>query len=114
MTLALPRRSAWTPFTRPHVEEAHNENSALSLVVGDQVAWLAIGALTIEVRPENDQYIALEHETGMFGEGDDVEEAMIDLLTSLHEHRDDLLAHEPRLSRHLQHQLEALTRSLPG
>ena len=74
---------------------------------------MRIGALTIEVRPEHGQYVALENVTGMFGEGDSADDALSNLVESLYDHKRDLEEHRPRLSEHLSTQLRALARSLP-
>lgn len=104
---------AWTPLARPRVEQANNALSESVVSSGEQVGWMPIGALEIEIRLEFGQFVAVEHRTGMFGEGDDAGEALADLLASLYEHEQDLAAHRPKLSQHLQDQLEALARSLP-
>ena len=67
-------------------------------------------SLSIALRYESGQYVAVEDQTGMFGEGDTPREALDDLIRSLYDHRRDLAQHERQLSAHLRGQLEVLNR----
>ncbi len=62
---------------------------------------------------DRDQWVALEDSTGLFGEGDDPEAAVLDLFTALVDHVRDLRAHAGRLAPEFERELVALEHLLP-
>jgi hypothetical protein len=104
----------WTDRSEQHVvSSGPSAKTAGARIAGDQVAWSLIGSLEIEIRSEGPQFVAVEYQTGMYGEGDTADEAYRDLIETLYEHQRDLAAHGPNLSQHLRAQLLALSYSLP-
>jgi hypothetical protein len=74
-------------------------------------SFLTLGSLMISVREEEGEWLAIEHVTSMFGQGDDPDGAFGDLLESLRELRGHLARDDGRLPRGLQEQLEVLRAS---
>lgn len=72
-----------------------------------------IGAMEVEVVHENGQYLAGEDQTGAFGEGDTIEEALDDLESTLRAFRDDLAEHVNVLDPDMAARLIYLATSLP-
>lgn len=64
-------------------------------------------SLNVRLQRENDHWIALEVETGIYGYGDDALEAVNDFQTAIVEHL-DVLERRPALSNELAWQLDYL------
>lgn len=94
---------------KTYISENRQERSTL---FNEQVLTMHVSDLHICVRRDHDSWIAVEGTTGMFGEGDDQESALNDLVQSLYALRDDLRADRSRLAEHLIAQLQALEGSL--
>jgi hypothetical protein len=77
------------------------------------ISVFSLGELQISVAPEDDQWVAVEYLTSMFGEGDHPAAAVDDLIRSLRELHDDLEAHVGRMVPAFERQLDALRRSFP-
>lgn len=77
-------------------------------------AGYLFGRLSVFVSCYDGQYVAVEQDSGMFGEGDTVAEAVSDLVSSLQGLRAELREHRGGLSMNMARQLEALENSLPA
>ncbi len=93
--------STWEAFT--------SAVGVANATVQAEIEWWLVGSVVAEVRHEGSQWVAIEYETGMFGEGDDPTQAVNDLVSSLDYLRRDL-AGSGALTGELQQDLEALNR----
>ena len=98
--------------TRPRTVSERPEPTLIS--APPHVASFDIGGLRGEVRWDEDQWVAVDPFTGMFGEGDSYARALASLYQTLTEHRDDLERHAERLAPECADQLQARRRILPG
>jgi hypothetical protein len=76
-----------------------------------QDSFLTLGSLVISIRDDEGEWLAVEHVTSMFGEGDYPDEAFGDLVRSLRELRGHLTRDDGLLTPELQEQLEVLRAS---
>jgi hypothetical protein len=77
-----------------------------------EIDGVAIGSLSVAIEQVDDEFIASEARTGMYGEGDTSGSAIASLLQSLHDLRDTLHGREGHLAPDLVAELEYLDRIL--
>lgn len=73
---------------------------------------VAIGHLSVAIEQVDDEFVASEPRTGMYGEGDTAALAIASLVQSLHDLRDTLRGREGHLAPDLVAELEYLDRIL--
>lgn len=96
---------AWASFGVPaHVPVSFTVSAAAP----QRVSYL-IGKLVLEVAWDEDQYVAVEPISGLFGEGDDVEEAVVDLIASIRTLWRQLAGERDNLSEHMERQFRTLS-----
>ena len=87
-------------------------SSPSELVSGTDENVFMVGGLTISVEESDGEFIALDVRTGMYGEGDESFDAVLNLLRSLDVLRQELRDREGNLAPELAADLEYLERHL--
>jgi predicted RNase H-like HicB family nuclease len=86
--------------------------SRTTLITTDMTLLMPLGGLTAEVCRDGGLFLASEPQTGAFGEGETVEEAVADLRSTLQEALDDLVDHHNRLTPAMVERMRFLASSL--
>jgi hypothetical protein len=110
-TPPIPARAYRSFGTAPGTADSGVTGAGSTRVEPSRDSFLTLGSLMISVREEDGEWLAVEHVTSMFGEGDDPDEAFDDLVHSLRELRGHLTRDDGRLMPGLQEQLEVLRAS---
>ena len=108
MTLALARAAG-----------GHARFKALAPIVaepiltGPRTLTYEVLGIRADMAWDLDQWVAVEPTTGLFGEGDDPQAALRDLVATLSSHVQDLEAHRGRMAPEYERQLAELAHLLP-
>lgn len=115
LTLANPveSREFENTTSRLDLSSAAHEAEPLEQEVTQHVVLLRGGELQIDIERADGAVIATDRTSGLFGEGDEVEHAILDLLEHLDLSLRDLAAHEGQLAPEMAAELARL-RSLFG
>lgn len=109
MTLAIARAGG-----------SHARFHALAPMVAQQILHSGSPTITYDILGirvllswDLDQWVAVEPGTGLFGEGDEPNDALRDLMSTLLDHARDLQAHRGRMAPEYEGQLAKLAHLLP-
>lgn len=113
--LSQPSELVWTTWSRPFQEKVAAETAQYFLRASPSPRLtFALGMLVLEVAWDDDQYVASEELTGLFGEGDTVDEALRDLIRSMSDLWRELMARRESLGHHMEQQLSTLSAAFLG